>query len=113
MRSKRSVLCGAESLFVDIDKGESLAHGKVCVLTKLVNKIKEGIRVKVNEKYYDVLINEFAYWAPDFEFEDDCESNESSKSDCWDGKKLDTSSGPTASEECYTEQPMHKSGQEQ
>ncbi|GKB64193.1 RNA-directed DNA polymerase, eukaryota [Tanacetum coccineum] len=78
-----------------------------------MNKIKEGIRVKVNGKYYDVLINEFAYWAPDFEFEDDCESNESSESDCSDGKKSDTSSGPTASEECYTEQPMHKSGQEQ
>ncbi|GKC18759.1 hypothetical protein Tco_1020909 [Tanacetum coccineum] len=44
---------------------------------------------------------------------DDCESNESSESDCSDGKKSDTSSGPTASKECYTEQLMHKSGQEQ
>ncbi|GJR47268.1 RNA-directed DNA polymerase, eukaryota [Tanacetum coccineum] len=51
--------------------------------------------------------------APDFEFEDDCESNESSESNRLDGKKSDTSSSPTASEECYTEQPMHKSGQEQ
>ncbi|GKE63535.1 hypothetical protein Tco_1513902, partial [Tanacetum coccineum] len=68
-----------ESLFVDIDKGESLAHGK----------------------------------APDFEFEDDCESNESSESNRLDGKKSDTSSSPTAFEECYTEQPMYKSGQEQ
>nr|GEZ30646.1 hypothetical protein [Tanacetum cinerariifolium] len=101
-----------ESLFVDIDKGESLAHGKVCVLTKLVNKIKEGIRVKVNRKYYNVLINEFAYWAPDFEFEDDCESNESSESDCSDGKKSNTSSGPTFFEEFYTEEPVHKSCQE-
>nr|GEV35062.1 RNA-directed DNA polymerase, eukaryota, reverse transcriptase zinc-binding domain protein [Tanacetum cinerariifolium] len=57
--------------------------------------IVEGIRVMADRKYYDVLINEFAYWAPDFEFEYDCESNESSESDCLDGKKSDTSSGPT------------------
>ncbi|GJU80935.1 hypothetical protein Tco_1283300 [Tanacetum coccineum] len=90
--------------------GESLAHGKVCVLSKLMSKIKEGIHVKVNKKYYDVLIFEFAYWAPDFQFDDDCESNESDYSD---GKNSDTSSNPKGFKECYTEQPVHKSVQEQ
>nr|GEW11611.1 RNA-directed DNA polymerase, eukaryota, nucleotide-binding alpha-beta plait domain protein [Tanacetum cinerariifolium] len=108
----------AKSFFAAVQQGshDSWSRNQVYVQKKYDNCVEkqatEGIRVKVNRKYYDVLINEFAYWAPDFVFEDDCESNESSESDCSDGKKSDTSSGPTVFEECYTEKPVHKSGQE-
>nr|GEV37041.1 paired amphipathic helix protein Sin3-like 2 isoform X3 [Tanacetum cinerariifolium] len=109
---KISTLWG-ERLFVDLDKEESLTHGKVCVLTKLMSKIQEGIRVKVNEKYYDVLINEFAYWAPDFDLDGDCESNESFDSDCLDRQKSNTSADPKVFQEYCTQQPMPKSVLEQ
>nr|GEV39741.1 RNA-directed DNA polymerase, eukaryota [Tanacetum cinerariifolium] len=99
MHSKRLVLCEGDNLFVDIDKVKSSAHGKVCILTKLMRKIQEGIRVKVKGKYYDVLINEFTYWAPNFKFNDDYESNESSESDCSDGQKSNTSLDPKGFEE--------------
>ncbi|GJZ52327.1 ribonuclease H-like domain-containing protein [Tanacetum coccineum] len=40
---------------------------------------EEGIRVNMNGKYYDVLIKEFACWAPNLKPDGDCESNESSE----------------------------------
>nr|GEU49394.1 RNA-directed DNA polymerase, eukaryota, reverse transcriptase zinc-binding domain protein [Tanacetum cinerariifolium] len=69
------------SLFVDIDK---------------------GIRVKVKGKYYDVSINELAYWALD----DDCESNESSESDCSNGQNSHNSLDPKDFEERCTKEPV-------
>ncbi|GKF72926.1 hypothetical protein Tco_0219258, partial [Tanacetum coccineum] len=78
-----------------------------------MSKIQEGIRVKANGKYYDVLINEFAYWAPDFEMDGDCESNESSESECSDGHKSDTSLDSKAFEDNCKEQPVSKSVLEQ
>ncbi|PWA63547.1 hypothetical protein CTI12_AA354350 [Artemisia annua] len=73
----------------------------------------EGIRVKVNGKYYDVLINEFAYCVPAFEVEGDSESYESSESDCSDGQKSDTSLDPKVFEERSIEKPVPKSALEQ
>ena len=77
-----------------------------------MNKIQEGIRVKVKGKYYDVSINKFAYWAPDFELDDDCESNELSESDCSDGQNSHNRLDPKDFEERCTEQPVPMSVQE-
>ena len=80
-----------ENFFADIGRKESLAHGKVCVLTKNMFKIREDIDIVVNGASFDVKIQEFAYRVPDFELE----TEDSNCSDSDTESLLDSSSGET------------------
>lgn len=80
-------------VMVERDDDDALGHGKVCVITKCMNKIQETLSITAKKAKYMVNVSEFAHWIPEMtsQSEDSFEPGDESdgKSDNMSNETLD------------------------
>ncbi|KAK9058592.1 hypothetical protein SSX86_023434 [Deinandra increscens subsp. villosa] len=70
-----------EFLFFGNDKDDPLANGKVCIITKCMNRIDEEIEARIGSNSFKVRVTEFDYWSPTLRFQDNNSSSDDSDDD--------------------------------
>ncbi|KAI3795381.1 hypothetical protein L1987_38033 [Smallanthus sonchifolius] len=55
-----------ECLFIDKDKEEPLAQGRVCILTKCFDKVSGKVNERIKDQMYVASVHEMSAWSPTF-----------------------------------------------
>ncbi|KAI3687897.1 hypothetical protein L1987_81600 [Smallanthus sonchifolius] len=76
-------------LFLYEDLDDCLSLRKVCIRTNEKNVIRENVSVNVEEKKYQVRVNEFASWVPTFNNIEKYESNDEESSNNGGGNSIE------------------------